>query len=150
MKNTKSAIRSRRIFLGLVTACTLASGCNGHFALLEQKPTVQGTLCRRVSPSYDPIEPTTRFARDAGRIYCAWVVKGSSQPVAVRGVWYAWDVDKAAPPDYRIDEATVDIERDSKGSFSVSQPDRGWPAGRYRLEIYLDSRPSQVLHFVVE
>lgn len=111
---------------------------------------VQGALCRQVTAAYDPVDPTNRFGKETEKIYCAWDVRGSRKPVAVRGVWYADNVGNAAPVNYRIDEATVDIDRDSKGSFSLSRPTSGWPSGQYRLVIYLDAREAQVLRFSIQ
>jgi len=111
---------------------------------------VEAVLCRNVSSKFEPIHPTTHFSRDSESIYCAWEVKGGKETLAVRGVWYAEDVGKSASPNYRIDESTEDIERQSRGWFRLRRPAQGWPPGKYRLEIYLDGQKADVLRFVVE
>jgi hypothetical protein len=142
-----SEIRGQRkrfhIFAVSVAAVFIAGDCS-------RGPAVEAVLCKRVSAAFEPVEPTTRFNKKAERVYCAWAVKNTRGPIAVRGVWFAEDVGKAAPTNYRIDEKTVDLEGDSRGSFDLRRPDNGWPPGRYRLEIFLDARKAQEIRFAIE
>lgn len=69
----------------------------------------------------------------------------------VRCVWIAEDVGQAAPRDYHVDETvTTAKETPAFGSFSLSRPKKGWPPGKYRAELYLNSDLVTTLPFIIE
>jgi len=80
---------------------------------------------------YEIADPTSQFAPDTARIFCAWKAKDLDGDVAVRGVWIAEDVGDVAPPNYKIDEATVKVSGGSTaaGTFNMSKPNNGFPVG---------------------
>jgi hypothetical protein len=82
-------------------------------------------------------EPTDTFAPDIPKIFAFFKTKGSKKGDKFRGVWIAEDVGDAADPETKIDEATVTADEDDQGgSFSLSKPTKGWPMGKYRVDIY--------------
>lgn len=47
------------------------------------------------------------------------------------------DVGDAAPANTKIDEATLTADQDDfYGAFSLTKPTKGWPVGKYRVDIY--------------
>lgn len=83
-------------------------------------------------------EATTSFSNNAPKLYCMFSTEGLSSGDKIRGVWIADDVGDAAPKGTKIDEKTITAEGDTDdGVFSLSKPNKGWPAGKYRIEIYV-------------
>ena len=81
--------------------------------------------------------PTTTFAADVPKLYAFFRTKGTESGDKLRGVWIAEDVGEAAPENTKIDESTVTADQDDfYGAFSLSKPNKGWPVGTYRVEIY--------------
>ena len=116
-------------------------------ALYPAIATGQGTISNAVlgtgvTAKFEIINPTNVFSPDTPMIYCAWKTQGLKAGTGVRGVWIAEDVGKAAPkPNFKIDEATFTPPMGvaSAGSFALNKPNKGFPVGKYRLEIYLVS-----------
>jgi hypothetical protein len=108
---------------------------------------VMGTT---VSADYEIAKPMTEFAVDTPAIRCAWVVEGVDGETTVRAAWIAEDVGSAAPANYKIDEASIKMSGDGKGSFSLSKPNNGFPVGKYRVEIFLGDKLAKTVRFIVK
>jgi hypothetical protein len=82
---------------------------------------------------------TTKFDSDVPKLYARWQARDLAKGTNLRGAWIAEDVGEVAPPNYKVDEASVVApEPPSSGVFSLSRPNAGWPIGSYRVEIYAD------------
>jgi hypothetical protein len=82
-------------------------------------------------------KPATSFAADVPKLYAFFRSKGIKKGDNLRGVWIAEDVGEAAPAETKIDEATLKADQDNfYGAFSITKPTKGWPVGKYRVEIY--------------
>jgi hypothetical protein len=113
-------------------------------------PTItQATLGAGSSADDAMAHATTQFATNTGAIYCVWKAEGINASTAVRGLWIAEDVGTFAPPNSKIDEATVTIPTSSNGNFNLT-PTHGLPAGKYRLEIYLGPTLAKTVPFTVK
>ena len=64
--------------------------------------------------------------------------------------WIAEDVGDVAPPNYLIDSATVSLGPGADGSFTLSRPHRGWPLGKYRMELSVNGELAAVEPFVIQ
>lgn len=116
----------------------------------EQGRVTQAVLGTGATADMEIVNPATEFAPDIPKIYCAWKVEGVKGGTPVRGVWIADDVGKVAPPNYKIDEATVTLPIINKGTFALSKPNKGFPVGKYRLEIYLGKDLAKSVPFTVK
>ena len=104
-----------------------------------------------VTPNFDIISPATEFNPDTAKIYCAWKAEGLKSGTQLRGVWIAEDVGKAAPPNFKIDEASFTSPGISaQGNFALSKPNKGFPVGKYRLEIYVGSDLAKTVPFTIK
>jgi hypothetical protein len=96
-------------------------------------------------------EVTTFPASTATKVFASfrtWGVRGGDK---IRGVWIAEDVGSVAPANTKIDEATVTLEGDTDtGFFSLSRPNKGWPPGQYRVEIYANDVLATKVQFSIE
>jgi hypothetical protein len=88
----------------------------------------------------------TEFKSDAPHIFVRW--SGVNLPVGgyVRVAWIAENVGDIAPANFIVDQTETNIERQEFGArFTLSRPQDGWAAGKYRIELYLDD---ELLHTV--
>jgi hypothetical protein len=115
-----------RSIFGLIATVTLLASVQGGDVKVEA-----------IMAEDQDSKPTTTFAPDIPKLYCFFKTHGSKTGDTLRGVWIAEDVGDAAPANTKVDEAKLTADRDDfYGAFSLSKPDKGWPAGSYRVEIY--------------
>jgi len=102
--------------------------------------------------NYEIINAASEFAPDTAKIHCAWKAEGLPEGASVRGVWIAEDVGPAAPKNFKIDEATFNPPTDGTavGTFALSKPNKGFPVGKYRLEIYPGKDLAKTVPFTVK
>ena len=95
-------------------------------------------------------EITSAFDTDVPKIYARWQGEHLEKGDKIRAVWIAEDVGEVAPKNYAIDEASTTANGPrASGTFTLSKPDKGWPAGQYRLEIYDGDRLGGTARFTV-
>jgi CHASE1-domain containing sensor protein len=83
--------------------------------------------------------------------YAVADLKNAPQGTVVKSVWTAVNVENT-DPGLEFQEQTIDItEENFSGTiyFQLSNDD-GWPAGLYRVDVYLNDTLSQSLEFNVE
>jgi len=96
-------------------------------------------------------KPTTTFTTDTPKVVALFKTKGAQKGDKLRGAWIADDVRDAAPANTKIDETTVTLEGDSEnGSFACSKPTKGWPAGKYHVDIYANDKLATTVKFTIE
>ena len=95
--------------------------------------------------------PTTTFAADVPKLYAFFRTKGTETGDKLRGVWIAEDVGDAAPENTKIDESALTADQDDfYGAFSLSKPTKGWPVGKYRVEIYNGDELATTVRFTIK
>lgn len=95
-------------------------------------------------------KPATTFAPDVPKLFAFFKTKGTEKGEKLRGVWIAEDVGEAAPANTKIDESTLTADQeDFFGAFSLSKPDKGWPVGNYRVEIYDGDELATTVKFTI-
>jgi len=96
-------------------------------------------------------KPATTFPADIPKLYAFFRSKGTEKGDILRGVWIAEDVGDAAPKQTKIDEAALTAdENDFYGAFSLTKPTKGWPAGKYKVEIYLGDELATTAKFAIK
>jgi hypothetical protein len=86
-------------------------------------------------------KPATAFARDVPKLYAFFRSEGTHAGDKFRGVWIADDVGSAAEKETTIDQAILTADSDNfYGAFSLTKPTKGWPAGKYHVDIYLNDK----------
>ena len=94
--------------------------------------------------------PTTTFSPDVPKIYAFYIGDAIKAGDKLRAVWTAEDVGDAAPKGTKIDEATLTADRDNPSdAFSLSKPAKGWPLGKYKVEIFDNDKLAQTLQFTI-
>jgi hypothetical protein len=96
-------------------------------------------------------DPVTIFPPSTPKLFATFKTKGAQKGDKIRGVWIAEDVGSTAPANTKIDEKTVTLDGDTNnGAFWLSQPTKGWPAGKYRVEIYANDELATKVTFTIE
>jgi hypothetical protein len=96
-------------------------------------------------------EPTTMFDTDLPKIYVRWQGEELKKGDKIRIVWIAEDVGAAAPKNYKVSEASevADGPR-AFGTFTLSRPNKGWPPGKYRVEMYDGDQLADTIKFTIK
>lgn len=118
----------------------------------DQARISKAVLGTGATPTYEIINLATEFAPDTAKIYCAWKAEGVAAGTQVRGAWIAEDVGSVAPKNFKIDEATFisPTAGSAMGAFALNKPNKGFPVGKYRLEIYLGQTLAKTVPFTVK
>jgi hypothetical protein len=96
-------------------------------------------------------EQTTTFTTGTPKVMAEFKTTGGQGGDKIRGVWIADDVGDAAPAKTKIDESTITmVPLANGGTFSMSKPTKGWPAGKYHVEIYANGKLATTAKFTIE
>src|SRR5204863_1514474 len=96
-------------------------------------------------------KPATTFAADVPKIYAFFKTKGTEKGDKLRGVWIAEDVGDAAPANTKIDETTLTADQeDFYGAFALSRPNKGWPVGKYKIDMYVGDELATTVTFTIK
>lgn len=93
----------------------------------------------------EPITKTKVFAVDTPVIYATALLKNAPEDTKITAKWYYVTDD--------FDIASVDVmstETSQYVSFTLTQPDAGFPVGDYKVELYIDDKLSETLEFEVK
>ena len=100
-------------------------------------------LAREASGQYEKIDS---FAQDEVFI-CVVELSNAPDSTVTKASWYAVDAE-GVDPNYFIDEAEI-TGGENEVIFDLSN-DSLWPAGTYRVDLYLDEELNQSLEFEVK
>ncbi len=83
--------------------------------------------------------------------YAVADLSNAAQDTVVKAVWTAVDA-ADTDPDYEIQEQSLDITEESFSGSIYFQllNDEAWPAGLYRIDLYLNDTLAQSIEFNVE
>lgn len=95
-------------------------------------------------------EPATTFPPNHPKIYVRWQGETLQKGDKIRSVWIAEDVGDVAPKNYKLDEAstTADGPR-AFGTFTITKPNKGWPVGKYHVDLYRGDELVETLTFEI-
>jgi hypothetical protein len=97
-----------------------------------------------------PINVTETFAPESPEIHVLARLENAKAGTKVRGVWIS--VDAVSTPNYEIDSSEAELRKGAEdlAHFSMTRPQKGWPVGNYRFELYLDGKMAGNLPFSVK
>jgi hypothetical protein len=96
-------------------------------------------------------ESVSTAAPDTPKLFALFKTEGAKNGDKLRGVLIAEDVGDVAPVNTTVLEKTLTLDGDTDdGDFSFSKPTKGWPVGKYRLEIYVNDELTNTLDFTIE
>ncbi len=115
-------------------------------AHLQAAPKIEATTAKDKDS-----KPTDTFTADVPKVYVFFKSSGTKKGDILRSVWIADDVGEAAPANTKIDEASVTGDKDDfVGSFSLSKPTKGWPVGKYHVDIYSGDQVVSTVKFIIK
>jgi hypothetical protein len=142
MKNADDQLL-QRIDLELTEGPKIAERPSISSAPAAEKKVLSAALAKERTS-----EPTSTFAPDHPKIYARWQGEALQEGDKIRAVWIAEDVGDVAPPNYNLDEASVTADGPRAfGTFTITKPTKGWPVGKYRLELYRGDTLVETLKF---
>jgi hypothetical protein len=108
------------------------------------KPSGPAIAPAAMAQGEDGASPTTDFAPDAEKLYCYVEMRGKTAGAKVTARWIAVEAEGVSR-NYEIDSARIALEGDQNViNFSLEKPAKGWPPGKYRVDLYLGDSPEPV------
>ena len=142
----------RRTFLLLILALVGATARAGPLDgdMLSADKTAKKSLRAFLAKDRDS-EPTSKFLTDAPKIEAFWRGTALKAGDRIRAIWIAEDVGYSALNESKITEASATAYKpDDDGAFALARPKEGWPAGKYRVDIYVGDKIAESLRFTIE
>ncbi|MCB0000310.1 MAG: hypothetical protein KDE56_31310, partial [Anaerolineales bacterium] len=125
----------------LLTA--LLAACGGEEVSFSTANIQQAMLAKDNTGS----QTTTVFAPD-DTFYAIVNLANAPDDTKVKAVWTAVDVGNAAAPNYLLDEVEL-TSGDGLLTFDMNN-DGAWPAGSYKVDLYLNGELDRTLDFRVQ
>jgi hypothetical protein len=95
-------------------------------------------------------EPTTTFPPNHPKIYMRWQGEALEKGDKIRSVWIAEDVGDVAPKNYKLDEVSMTANGPRAfGTFTMTKPNKGWPVGKYHVDLYRGDQLVETLKFEI-
>lgn len=92
----------------------------------------------------------TVFTPDTPAFYAVYVLADVPPNTPVKAVWFGENL-QGYQPDIKIGEYELPLGGPkNEGNFSVGRPDKGWPIGTYRVELFIAGNPAHTARFRVE
>lgn len=91
-------------------------------------------------PGDGDVPPQSAFGPDTAKIVLGLQVRGVKAGDKLTATWIAEKTD-LAPPNFEITSSAIPLGASEFVSASLSKPNAGWPAGRYRVELKLNDGP---------
>ncbi len=132
------------------TALVLVAGCTGSkdgaASTEPAKPAFKNLV---LTDDESSKKPGSTFGVTTPKIFVFFDFENVGKGSALKGTWIC-EKSEAAPPNYKIDEATIDVGLlTNTGNFSLSKPTNGWPVGTYRVELSIDNKLMDTVKFSV-
>jgi len=140
-------MRSRAIFsafLALVIAALALSACGFNFSTAN----IQDAILGKGYENGDIVEPTTVFAQEDQEIQLVVKVGNAPDDTTVKAVWSLVEVPGHEPSVLYESPLTLN-SGESVAHFSLTN-DQPWPAGSYKVEIYLNDKLDRAVGYQVK
>src|SRR5438477_10267658 len=96
-------------------------------------------------------EPATAFSPDTPEVWVLFKTNGAKEGDKLHGVFIADDVGAAAPVRTKVAEKILTLAGDiDDGTFRCTKPTKGWPAGKYHVDIYANDELATTVKFTIE
>jgi len=96
-------------------------------------------------------DPADTFAPNTQKIFVHADLFDIAKGSKMTGTWIAVDTHGAAPPNYKIDSADLVADGSiNTVTFSLSKPNKGWPVGKYRVELAVDGKVVGSASFAIQ
>ncbi|MEO8401148.1 MAG: hypothetical protein ABI597_05035 [Gammaproteobacteria bacterium] len=122
----------------------------------DTKPKFDCTLTDELTADKKPGDAKDTFSKTTPLIYLICESDEVEKGQSIKAEWIAADTNNIAPANYKIDEKSLDVKKELDddqvftANFSLSIPNKGWPVGSYRVDLYVDNKLSQSVKFTVK
>ena len=90
------------------------------------------------------------FAKNTEKIFLTAKLADVPGGAKLKSEWIAVKT-KVAPPNYKIDAVELTTNAlTNQANFALSAPTAGWPAGDYRIDLYIDGKKATSVSFQVQ
>jgi hypothetical protein len=133
-------------------SCLTALALAATTARADAPPDLSCTLTDSLSGE-NPGPEQSSFENSTTIIYLVCTSSNIKKDTSVKAVWIATDTNKATPDNFHIQSKELRVTDDASddnaynGKFSLSRPDKGWPSGSYRVEVYVNYQLLQTFKF---
>ncbi len=126
----------------LLTALALGVALLACLPVKPATPEVTGvTLAKELARDYKPVKETTEFL-PTETFYCSVKVSSLPRGSVVKAAWFY--------SDELLNETTYTTEKAGSGYIGFSlKPEKYWPIGKYRVEVYLNDEFARKAEFSV-
>lgn len=122
----------------MLVAATLACGASASTAKISSA---------KLSADSEGASATTTFTPDQA-FYAIVELANAPADTKLKAVWTAVEVE-GEQPDLLIDQAEITAGNENVFTFNLTN-DGLWPAGKYKVDIYLNDKLDQTLEFEVQ
>lgn len=112
----------------------------------HEKPQLQVGLA--AAADFSAIYPNTVFRSPITELSASFRLDEKERPTRLSARWIAVDVGAAAPQNFQIAAAELELKGMTSGRFRYEQP-QPLPVGRYRVEVDADGKPWQSAQFEI-
>ena len=108
------------------------------------------TTCESVSgEAWIPVNIRDSFTGQVPEINVVIDIDDARKGMRIKCVWIS--VDAISTPNYEIAAAESECYRngEAKAHFTLTQPDKGWPPGNYKVAIYIDDQQAAIKTFSI-
>jgi hypothetical protein len=104
-----------------------------------------------LSSTKDAKESEATFATDTPKIFIqAHMTDAVKSGSTVVVSWIAVDTGGVAPPNYKIDEVSLNVILANVIDSALSRPDNGWPVGDYNVVFSVNGAVMETVDFKVK
>lgn len=94
--------------------------------------------------------PKTSFGKDTPKIWVFYGLENVPVGDVVKGVWVC-EESAGVAPNFEIDKAALELGIGvNVGNFSLSKPTKGWPVGKYRVDLYWNDKVADSVKFTIK
>ncbi len=124
---------------------------SGSFATTAPSASLsEATMTLGVDSQSRPLNPTTTFSVDTLEIFCSVLLSDAPEGTSILSEWYYVSGELEDVTNLLIDSVPLAADSTQYVQFSLTIPDNGWPAGEYKLVLYLDGAEEVSVPFTVE
>jgi len=142
--------RPRNLYCDRTRACfTLAILLLLVPSVLKAERVVSVTLCEDVAmPDLIPINIRNQFNSEIPEIHAVILLEDLAPDTKLKAAWVS--VDAIDVPNYEIN-AIEKVAQQGDATFhtAISRPHKGWPAGNYKLNVYINERLATIATFSI-
>ncbi len=132
----------------IIIASLMMMSFAGSSSLLaaDAKSGTECVLTDTMKNDKTPGDAKTTFATNTPEIFLICATSGVKKGDVMKGTWVAIDTKKVAPDNYTIAEKALTVDQDVKdgqtydSNMSLTKPDKGWPVGTYKVDLYMNDK----------